>query len=84
MTIPAERSNSLLMTKDFLMNLLDPKKTPRVPKEVRTGAYWCLRHFPSRYDINQIADGETFEVVPYEKENKVPVARRSNRKSRSA
>jgi hypothetical protein len=46
MTLPNERYRSIENTRNFLQDLLDPKKTPRVPKEVRTRAYWCLRHYP--------------------------------------
>lgn len=51
MTLPRERANSIHNTREFLRSLLDPKKTPKVPKSVRREAYWCLRHFPSDYDI---------------------------------
>lgn len=51
MTIPRERANSLTNTREFLKSLLDPKKTPRVPKEVRREAYYCLKHFPSDYEV---------------------------------
>jgi hypothetical protein len=50
MTIPAERYYSLLKTREFLKDLLDPKKTPRVPRAIRSQAYWCLRHYP--WDIH--------------------------------
>lgn len=51
MTLPAERTNSLISTREFLRSLLDPKQTPRIPKSVRVQAYWCLRHFPSTLDL---------------------------------
>ena len=54
MTIPRERYNSLIKTKQFLLDLLDPKKTPRVPKAVRRQAYWCLRHFPFENHLEQL------------------------------
>ncbi|HEY5236215.1 MAG TPA: BPSL0761 family protein [Rhabdochlamydiaceae bacterium] len=57
MTLPRERSNSLKKTREFLRDLLDPKKTPKVPKAIRMEAYWCLRHFPADYEINYAADG---------------------------
>ena len=53
MTIPIERSYSIENTREFLLSLLDPKKTPRIPKKIRTQAYWCLRHFPSEYDMKK-------------------------------
>lgn len=49
MTIPSERYRSLENTEEFLYNLLDPKKTPRVPKEVRESARSLLKHYPCAY-----------------------------------
>lgn len=57
MTLPRERTNSIHNTREFLRSLLDPKKTPKVPKAIRKEAYWCLRHFPSDHDMNYAADG---------------------------
>lgn len=55
MTLNFERKNSLLMTKEFLRDLLDPKKTPRVPANVRKMASICLRHYPFPGDIEQLS-----------------------------
>ena len=38
MTVPRERANASMRTEDFLYDLLDPKKTPRVPKDIRKRA----------------------------------------------
>lgn len=51
MTVPSERSQSLHNTREFLRSLIDPKQTPRIPRSIRKEAYWCLKHFPSDYDI---------------------------------
>jgi hypothetical protein len=51
MTITRERLNSISTVREFLRALLDPKKTPRVPKAIRKRAYWALRHFPGEYDM---------------------------------
>jgi len=51
MTVPSERLLAIVNARRFLRDLLDPKKTPRVPKEYRTRAYWCLRHFPSNFEL---------------------------------
>ena len=53
MTLPYERKWAIDNTRIFLYNLLDPKKTPRVPKEVRKEAYRCLRHYPSKYHMEE-------------------------------
>jgi len=49
MTLPYERRHSVNMTRNFLLDLLDPKKTPRVPSDVRKRARRCLHHYPSEY-----------------------------------
>ena len=55
MTLPYERYNAVTRTEQFLKDLMDPKKTPRVPKEVREQAYYCLRHYPSKYNMDVAA-----------------------------
>lgn len=49
MTVPYERFKSLENTEKFLYDLVDPKKTPRIPKEVREQARSLLKHYPSSY-----------------------------------
>lgn len=63
MTLPIERTNAVLRTEKFLMDLRDPKKYPRVPKAVREEAQRLLRHYPSKYNMKYIAD--SFEEVDY-------------------
>jgi len=53
MTMPIERTWAINNTKQFLVDLMDPKKTPRVPKAIRTEAYRCLRHYPGQYHMEQ-------------------------------
>ena len=55
MTLPNERYYAIKRTEQFLVDLIDPKKTPRVPKEVRQQAYYCLRHYPGGYNLDVIA-----------------------------
>lgn len=55
MTLPYERYNAIKRTEEFLKDLMDPKATPRVPKEIRKKAYYCLRHYPSEYNLNLLA-----------------------------
>jgi hypothetical protein len=62
MTVPIERTNAVIWTEEFLLELLDPKKTPRVPKVIRERARRMLRHYPSKFDmdvISQREDGNT-------------------------
>lgn len=51
MSLPYEKTNAVLATQDFLYALLDPKKTPKVPKTVRKWASRCLRHYPHGYEM---------------------------------
>jgi hypothetical protein len=63
MTLPIERTNAVLNVEQFLMDLRDPKKYPRVPRAVREEASRLLRHYPSKYNMKYIAD--SFEEVDY-------------------
>lgn len=54
MTMPSEKLNSLINARRFLLFLLDPKKSPRVPKSVRREAYHALKHYPAEYEIEKL------------------------------
>jgi hypothetical protein len=58
MTVPIERTNAVNWARQFMYELIDPKKTPRVPKAVRQRALHLLRHYPSEFDMKLIADKE--------------------------
>ena len=51
MTTAKERTNSILHTERFLMDLINPKKTPRVPSSIRAHARMLLRHYPTQFDL---------------------------------
>lgn len=51
MTLPDERLNAMRNTRKFLLDLLRPDVTPRVPKAVREKAYSVLRHYPTLFDL---------------------------------
>lgn len=53
--MPDERYRAVLNTEKFLLDLLNPKKTPRVPKEIRQRASSMLRHYPSKYHMDVAA-----------------------------
>ena len=57
MTIPIERTNAVLNTEQFLLDLCQPSKTPRVPKTVREQARRLLRHYPRKYDLDSVVNG---------------------------
>lgn len=53
MTLPYERTNAVNWTREFLYDLLDPKKTPRIPRELRRRAGSLLKHYPTEYDMDR-------------------------------
>ena len=55
MTLPDERYRAVLQAEDFLRDLLDSSKTPRVPREIRDRARSVLRHYPSKWDMDRAA-----------------------------
>ena len=54
MTIPVERGRAISNTEQFLCDLLDPKKTPRVPSDIRRQARWLLKHYPGKFYLEQL------------------------------
>ena len=56
MTLPDERYRAIQRTRHFLMSLMDPKETPRVPRSIRGQAYSLLRHYPSDWDLERLAE----------------------------
>jgi hypothetical protein len=52
MTLPDERYRAVVQTQKFLLEILS---TPRVPKAIKDGARYCLRHYPSEYDMKKVS-----------------------------
>lgn len=46
--------HSLKETYKLLCHLIDPKKTPKVPKEVREMARKCLEDYPVRATLEEL------------------------------
>jgi hypothetical protein len=67
MTLPDERYRALKQGKKLLEELCDPGKTPRVPSIIRDRARGALRHFPSDYELERMADNspELLDKVSY-------------------
>lgn len=61
MTVPSERTNAVMFTEAFLLSLIDPKQTPRVPKAIRQEAHRLLRHYPSQFEMEVISAREDDE-----------------------
>ena len=54
MTLPDERYRAVKWTEQFLQDLCDRTKTPRVPKSVREHARRLLRHYPNSWDLKRL------------------------------
>lgn len=68
MTLPYERTNAVVMTERFLVDLTRTKKYPRVPKQVREQAHRLLRHYPTQYDMMYVEDSfEKLKEIDYER-----------------
>jgi len=53
MTLPIEHKWAIDNTRKFLFDLMDPRKTPRVPMDIRREARRCLKHYPGEYHMEQ-------------------------------
>lgn len=51
MTTPSEELQALLGMRRLAIDLLDSRKTPKIPKKIRLRASQCLRHFPYIYKV---------------------------------
>ena len=48
--LPEEEYHALKESYKLLCDLIDPKKYPKIPKQIRINASKCLKHYPaSRY-----------------------------------
>ena len=63
-TLPDERYRALRCGHQMLLDLLNPKVTPKVPKYIRQRALSVLRHYPSSYHFEKIVENlpEDFAV----------------------
>lgn len=46
-----EENRSIEQVRQFLYDLLDPKKTPKVPKKIRLRARQVVKHYPIVLDV---------------------------------
>lgn len=65
MTLPDERLKAVNYAREFLYSLLDPKRTPGVPKHIRKNAAVALRHFPAEHEMDNAADMTSGIFGPY-------------------
>jgi hypothetical protein len=64
MTLPDERYRALKWAERFLQDLMDPSKTPRVPKDIRRQARSVLRHYPGSYYLEELARRSPDIITP--------------------
>jgi hypothetical protein len=64
MTLPDERYRAIKWAEQFLRDLCDPARTPRVPKAVRQQARSVLRHYPGTYYIEELARRSPEIITP--------------------
>ena len=53
MTLPHEEAYAIARTRQFLLDLLDPKATPKVPRAVRKRAHTLSKHYPLLPTVEQ-------------------------------
>jgi hypothetical protein len=58
--LPEEEYHSLKETYKFLCDIIDPKKTPAIPKSMRDNAKKCLEHYPVRRRLIELDQGVEF------------------------
>ena len=63
MTLPDERYRAIRLAESFLQDLCNCHQTPRVPGGVRERARSILRHYPSDYDLERLAEKAPDVVV---------------------
>ena len=51
-----EEYHSLKETYKLLCHLIDPQRTPRVPKPIRDRARHCLKYYPVRRTLKELDD----------------------------
>lgn len=56
MTMPDERYRAMVEGMKLIEDLLIPQVTPRVPREIRERARWIMRHYPNRYELENLAN----------------------------
>ena len=60
MIYPQQEHNSLLATREFLVDLMNEDKIKDVPEKVRLSARALLKNYPSRSRLEELYDGKTF------------------------
>ena len=56
MTLPDERYRAIRLAESFLQDLCNCHQTPRVPRVIRERARSILRHYPTSWHLDQLAE----------------------------
>jgi hypothetical protein len=56
MTLPDERYRAIRLAESFLQDLCNCHQTPRVPRVIRERARSILRHYPTAWHLDQLAE----------------------------
>ena len=56
MTLPDERYRAMRLAQSFLQDLCNCHQTPRVPRAIRERARSILRHYPTSWHLDQLAE----------------------------
>lgn len=68
MTLPDERTRAVHAAREFLLDLLNPKVTRRIPRDIRLRAHSVLRHYPWPTDMRSPkAFDWTLRYPPYDR-----------------
>jgi len=78
MTLPQQEHNSLLATREFLIDLMNSEKIADVPEKVRLSARALLKHYPSRLRLDELYDGQTFGDSVIKNESDITEDEREN------
>ena len=71
MTLPQQEHNSLLATREFLIDLMNSEKIADVPEKVRLSARALLKHYPSKLRLDELYAGKTFSDTVVTDENDI-------------
>ena len=56
MTLPDERYRAIKCAEALMLDLADPRKTPKIPKYIRDRARGTLRHYPNTFDLTMLEE----------------------------
>lgn len=69
MTVPAERYRAILQTREFMLTVM---YNYELPAELRECAYSLLRHYPTEYYLDKLAEvAPTILETPSENRNRI-------------